>query len=88
MLKGHQDALWLAGQVFLSRKFVEEAEEMGLDAVFALCPYKDLTKEEKATFRAAFESKKLRKVVRRWWEKYDEERETGVMPKAGEFWGP
>ncbi|MBN2006482.1 MAG: hypothetical protein JXA21_24235 [Anaerolineae bacterium] len=86
MLKGHQDALWLAGQVFLSRTFVEEADKMGLDAVFALCPYKDLTEEEKATFRAAFENEKLRKVVKKWWEKYDEEREAGVVSKAGVFW--
>ncbi len=86
MLKGHQDMLWLAGQVFLSRNFVEEAEEQGLDAVFAACPYGDLTEEEKAAFASAFEDKALRKIVKKWWKTYDEERETGVVTKAGSFW--
>ncbi len=86
MLKGHQDILWLAGQVFLSRDFVKEAEEMGLEAVFTLCPYGDLTEEEKATFTAAFEQKKLRKVVKKWWQQYDEGREEGAIPKAADFW--
>ena len=86
MLKGHQDMLWLAGQVLLSRNFVKEAEERGLDAVFAACPYGDLTEQEKAAFSSAFKNKELRKVVERWWKVYDEERETGAVVKAGMFW--
>ena len=82
MLTGHQDALWLAGQVFLSRNFVQEATKKGLDAIFAQCPYGDLTDEEKATFKAAFENKKLRKVVEKWWKSYDEERSSGAIPRA------
>ena len=88
MLKGHQDILWLAGQVFLSRNFVEEAEAKGLDAIFAACPYGDLTEAEKATFTAAFKDKKLRQIVEKWWKEYDEERETGIVPKAGQYWAP
>ncbi|MEJ5309797.1 MAG: hypothetical protein WHX52_08500 [Anaerolineae bacterium] len=86
MLKGHQDMLWLAGQVLLSRNFVKEAEERGLDAVFAACPYGDLTEQEKAAFGSAFENKELRKVVEQWWKVYDEEREKGAVVKAGMFW--
>ena len=86
MLKDHQDILWLAGQVFLSRDFVKEAEASGLDAIFAQCPYGDLTEGEKATFKAAFEDKQLQKIVKRWWKVYDEEREAGVVPQVGEFW--
>jgi hypothetical protein len=86
MLKGHQDMLWLAGQVLLSRNFVKEAEEQGLDAIFAACPYGDLTEQEKAAFSSAFEDKQLRKVVKRWWKVYDEERDTGVIVKAGNYW--
>lgn len=86
MLTGHQDILWLAGQVFLTRDFVQEAKEKGLDAIFAACPYGDLTESEKATFKAAFEDKKLRKVVKKWWKAYDKQRETGIVPKIGDFW--
>jgi hypothetical protein len=86
MLKGHQDMLWLAGQVFLYRDFVKEAESVGLDAVFATCPYGDLTEQEKAAFRSAFENKELRKVVKQWWEVYDEERTADRVIKAGNFW--
>ncbi|HOT90177.1 MAG TPA: hypothetical protein PLJ78_02335 [Anaerolineae bacterium] len=86
MLKGHQDMLWLAGQVFLSRNFVKEAEEQGLDAIFAACPYGDLTEQEKAAFASAFEDKELRKVVKKWWKAYDEEREAGSVAKIGDFW--
>ena len=57
MLKRHQDMLWLAGQVFLSRDFVTEAEAEGIEAIFAVCPYGDLTEQEKAAFRSAFENK-------------------------------
>ncbi len=85
MLKGHQDILWLAGQVLLDRNFIQEAEEKGLDAIFKEAPYGDLTEEEKATFRAAFEEKELRQVVEKWWSKYDEKREIGILPQAG-FW--
>ncbi len=82
---GHQDALWLAGQVFLSRDFVEGAEERGLDAVFAAAPFGDLTEEEKATFAAAFNNPRLREVVKLWWQTYDEERANGTVPRAG-YW--
>lgn len=86
MLKGHQDILWLAGQVFLSRDFVKEIETKGLDEIFAACPYGDLTADEKATFTAAFKDKKLRDIVARWWKTYDEERATGIVPQVGSFW--
>ena len=86
MLKGHQDILWLAGQVFLARDFVKEVEAVGLDAIFAQCPYGDLTEGEKETFTAAFKDKQLRNIVKRWWKAYDEEREAGVVPQASEFW--
>lgn len=86
MLKSHQDMLWLAGQVFLSRNFVKEVEAEGLEAIFAACPYGDLTEEERAAFRSAFEDKQLRKVVKKWWKAYDEEREAGIVLKAGKFW--
>ncbi len=86
MLKGHQDMLWLAGQVFLCRDFVEEVDAEGLEAIFAACPYGDLTEQEKAAFRSAFQNKQLRQVVERWWKIYDEEREAGAVVKAGMFW--
>lgn len=82
MLEEHQGILWLAGQVFLSRSFVENADAKGLDQVFDECPYPDLSEEEKKIFRAAFGSEKLRAVVRDWWVKYDEERKAGVIPEA------
>ena len=89
MLTGHQDILWLAGQVFLFRDFIKEADAQGLEAIFAQCPYGDLTDEEKATFTAAFNDPKLRKVVKKWWKTYDEGRETGAIPFAvarGGYW--
>lgn len=86
MLKGHQDMLWLAGQVLLSRNFVKEAEEQGLDAVFAACPYGDLTEEEMAAFHSAFKDEQLQEVVERWWKVYNEGREEGRIKKIGPFW--
>ncbi len=86
MLEEHQGILWLAGQVFLSRTFVEDAEATGLEAVFARCPYPDLTEDEKATFTAAFKSEKLRVVVQEWWLLYDEERKAGVIPATLSVW--
>jgi hypothetical protein len=86
MLKGHQDILWLAGQVFLCRDFVNDVEARGFEAIFAACPYGDLTAQEKAAFRSAFKNKQLREVVERWWKVYDEERSTGEIVKAGDFW--
>ncbi|MGC9395639.1 MAG: hypothetical protein ACP5J4_12370 [Anaerolineae bacterium] len=86
MLKGHQDILWLAGHVFLCRDFVKDVEAKGFEAVFAACPYGDLTEQEKAAFRSAFEDKQLHKVVERWWEVYDKGRKEGRIRKAGNFW--
>jgi hypothetical protein len=86
MLKGHQDMLWLAGQVFLCRDFVEEVEAQGFEVIFTVCPYGDLTEQEKAAFRSAFRNKPLREVVERWWKVYDEERDAGAVGKAGDFW--
>ena len=86
MLKEHQDILWLAGQVFLCRDFVKEAAADGLDAIFKQCPYGDLTEDEKATFKAAFEDMRLRGLVEQWWKTYDKARADGAVPKAGEFW--
>ena len=62
-------------------------EAKGLEAIFAACPYGDLTEEEKAAFRDAFENKQLQKVVKRWWKVYDEEREKNRVRKAGRFLG-
>jgi hypothetical protein len=86
MLKGHQDMLWLAGQVFICRDFVSEVEAQGFEAIFAVCPYGDLTAQEKAAFRSAFKDKQLRKVVERWWKAYDEGRGAGAIGKAGNYW--
>jgi len=86
VLKEHQDILWLAGQALLSRSFIAEVEERGLEDLFSMCPYGDLTKQEKATFRSAFESVKLRQVIEQWWIVYDEERQAGVVPQVTEYW--
>ncbi len=88
MLTGRQDILWLSGQVFLFRDFIKEAEVQGLEAMFARCPYGDLTEEEKATFTAAFNDGKLRKIVEKWWKTYDEGRESGAIPSAAKstYW--
>lgn len=86
MLKGHQDILWLAGQVFLWRDFVKEVEAEGFEAIFTACPYGDLTEQEKAAFRSAFEDKPLQEVVERWWKVYDEGREEGRIIPAGNYW--
>lgn len=84
---GHQDVIRLAGLVFLRRGFVEEADEKGLDAVFAQeGAYGDLTDEQKATFRAAFQEPELRAIVKQWWEAYDRARVDGRIPQAGVFW--
>ncbi len=86
MLKGHQDMLWLAGQVFLCRDFVKEVYTKGFEAISTACPYGDLTEEEKAAFRSAFEDKLLQEVVERWWKVYNEEREAGNIKPAGNYW--
>jgi hypothetical protein len=78
----YQDISWLAGQVFLRRNFVKEADEKGLTVIFKACPYGDLTETQKATFEAAFNNSKLRKVVETWWSTYDETRAAGEVPKA------
>jgi hypothetical protein len=80
MSKGFQDITWLAGQVFLFRDFVKEADEKGLDAVFKECPYGDLTGEQRAAFKAAFHNPRLRKVVEQWWATYDEARAADEIP--------
>jgi len=86
MLKHHQDILWLAGHVLLSRDFVEEAEAKGLEAIFEQCPYGDLTEDEKEVFAAAFKHPDLRKVVRHWWHSYDEARSAGDIPRVRSYW--
>ena len=86
MLKKHQDILWLAGQVLLSRNFIKETAAHGLEALFSLCPYGDLTEQEKTVFRSAFENEKLRQVIEQWWTVYDEERQAGVVPQVKEYW--
>lgn len=82
MATKYQDITWLAGRVFIQRDFVEMVEEKGLDYIFERCPYGDLTEEQKATFKAAFHSSRLREIVKKWWAVYDEEREGGKIPKA------
>lgn len=86
MLEKHQDILWLAGQVLLSRNFVAEAEAIGLEGFFLKCPYDDLTEQEKAAFRSAFADARLRQVIKQWWSVYDEERQTGAILQAAEIW--
>ncbi|HNT76163.1 MAG TPA: hypothetical protein PKH77_14200 [Anaerolineae bacterium] len=89
MLTGRRDILWLSGQVFLFRDFIKEAEAQGLEAIFAQCPYGDLTEEEKATFTAAFKDTKLHTLVEKWWKTYDEGRTSGEIPPAtvrGGYW--
>ena len=86
MLKEHQDILWLAGQAFLSRDFVKEAEDKGLEAVFAMCPYGDLSGDEKTLFEAAFKHPRLREVVALWWKTYDEARASGDIPGVKAYW--
>lgn len=86
MLKKHQDILWLAGQVLLSRNFVAEAGAHGLDSLFLKCPYGDLTEQERAAFRSAFENVRLCAVIEQWWTVYDEERQAGTLLQAGEIW--
>jgi hypothetical protein len=86
MLKKHQDILWLAGQVLLSRNFVTEVETHNLESIFALCPYGDLTEQEKTVFRSAFKDEKLRHVIEQWWAVYDEERQAGIVPQVEQLW--
>jgi len=86
MLKGHQDMLWLAGQVFLCRDFVKEVLTEGFEAIFAACPYGDLTEQEKVAFRSAFKDKLLQEVVASWWKVYDAEREAGSIKPTGNYW--
>lgn len=82
----HQDLTWLAGLVFIKRDFIEEAEREGLEALFKRAPYGDLTDEEKAAFRDCFNNPHLRKVVKKWWKAYDEERAKGEITKAATPW--
>lgn len=84
----HQDITWLSGLVFIDRNFVKRAEEEGLEKIFEQCPYGDLTESERETFAAAFKSKKLRKVVKKWWKVYDESREAGEVPEVRAVWSP
>lgn len=86
MLKNHQDILWLAGQVLLSRNFVTEVDALGLDGLFLKCPYGDLAEQEKAAFRSAFQDVRLRRVIEQWWSVYDEERQAGIVVQTGELW--
>jgi hypothetical protein len=86
MLKEHQDILWLAGQVLLSRNFVAEVEVHGLERLFSRCPYGDLTEQEKATYASAFKNKRLRQVIEQWWAVYDEERQAGVISHVTDYW--
>lgn len=83
----YQDAIWLAGQVFLWREFAPAAEQNGLDALFAQCPYGDLSDEQRAAFAAAFQHPGLRQVVELWWRTYDSARASGAVPNAG-YWKP
>lgn len=85
MTKGFQDIIWLAGQVFLWPDFVEQVDKKGLEAIFAECPYGDLTAEQKAAYTDAFTNPKLRKVVEQWWKAYQKAREEGEIVKAG-YW--
>jgi hypothetical protein len=87
MSKGYQDIIWLAGRIFLRRDFVEQADEKGLDAIFAECPYGDLDDDQRAAFEAAFHSPRLRKVVEQWWVAYDEAQDAGEVQPLG-VWEP
>jgi hypothetical protein len=87
MSREYQDIIWLAGQVFLSRDFVKTTDERGLETLFAECPYGDLTDEQRAAFRAAFQNPRLRAVVEQWWGAYDRARADGEIPETTP-WGP
>lgn len=80
MTEGFRDIIWLAGQVFLWRDFVIEAEEKGLEVVFEKCPYGDLSDDQREAFQAAFNHPELRKVVETWWKTYDAARRAGEIP--------
>lgn len=81
----YQDVTWLAGQVFLWRQFTPSAGQKGLDAMFAQCPYGDLSAQQRATFEAAFNHPRLRRVLELWWRTYDSARAMQIVPQAG-FW--
>ena len=82
MKQGFQDIIWLAGQVFLFRDFVKTTEAKGPEALFAECPYGDLTDEQRAAFEAAFRNSRLRQVVEQWWAAYDDLRAEGALPET------
>ncbi len=89
MKEGYQDIVQLAGLVFVKRDFLDEALEKGVEAVLeAYGAYGDLTAEQQATFEDVIHNERMQTLIREWWQAYDEERASGNISKAGEYWDP
>ena len=88
VVPGFQDIVWLGGQVFENRGFVDRIEKEGFDAIFAECPYGDLTPDQKVRFRSVFDRWEMRMIVRIWWIMYDYLRKHGKIVATSEPWRP
>ena len=89
MKEGYQDIVHLAGLVFVKRDFLDEALEKGVEAILEeRGAYGDLTAEQQKTFEDVIHNERMQKLIREWWQAYDEERASGAIPKAGEYWDP
>lgn len=81
--EGYKTFTWLAGMIFIDRDFVAHVDEVGLDAAIKECPLgNDMSDEQKASFKAAFNETWLRLVVKLWWIVYDYLRKRGKIPQA------
>ncbi|MFP4395964.1 MAG: hypothetical protein ACLFTI_11935 [Anaerolineales bacterium] len=87
MKEGYQDIVQLAGLVFVKRDFLDEVLEKGVEAVLEeRGAYGDLTAEQQATFEDVIHHSRMQKLIREWWQAYDEERARGEIAKAGDPW--
>lgn len=77
-----QDITYLVGRVFCDRKF----RDLPIDEAIKTAPYGDLTPEQEAAFRAAFQDVYLREAVDEVWESYDTGREMGDIPAASPWY--
>jgi hypothetical protein len=78
-MPGYQDIIWLGGQVFENDEFVDRIENEGFDAIYAECPYGDLTNDQKARFEATFNRWEMKLIVRIWWVVYKHLRKHGKI---------
>lgn len=85
---GYQDIIWLAGRIFTDRQFMDRVEQDGFEAIYAQCPYGDLSDDQKKTFRDTFDRWEMRLLVRIWWVVYDHLRRHGKIAAASEPWRP